>query len=343
MNNIAIILFKYVKIIMNPVSQLSIAEQKALGTHISALRLKKGLSLEEVARRHEIDSVALMFFERGISFDSEIAKKLTEVFQVTLPLPTPREIFTKNLCFLRQRTKAAYSDIAEKIHSSTSAVWYHEKGKKYNEETVEKIAGFFNITFKEITTSDLTITHPQQIAKFDCVSTAKEKVEERRRRNQKLGPIFKENFRFLQKHSGTSVTTLAEEIDVPVPTVANHYTWFRFNLEVATKIAEFYKHTFDEITSPDFIKKYKVPEGEVERKETLTKEEIDKRKAIVKVNLKYNRVAEKLSLRQLAEKIGSSHIHVLKHEQGKTYNPTTVAKLAKHFKVPFKLFVSTVL
>lgn len=133
-----------------------------VGARIQHIRKKRGLSIDELAKRTGITSQKLMDMENGIDhdFDTNLMLKFCDVLNVDksyfIDIIEPVDNLGENIKVLREAQNLTTKEVANKLHVSIDEYKKLEDGEVVSYDLLDKLANIFNINVAMLIGIDFT-------------------------------------------------------------------------------------------------------------------------------------------------------------------------------------------
>lgn len=140
----------------NETSNISITKHKSfvevIGSRISYIRHKRGMTVEELANKVGITPLQLEDMENGVNreFNSDLMKRFCEVLNVQnsyfIYMLEPVDNLGDNIKTLREINELTESEVASELSISVDQLKRYESGtENIPYDTLDKLADFFNV------------------------------------------------------------------------------------------------------------------------------------------------------------------------------------------------------
>lgn len=133
-----------------------------VGARIQYIRKKRGLSIDELAKRTGITSQKLMDMENGINhdFDTNLMLKFCDVLNVDksyfIDITEPVDNLGENIKALREAQNLTIEEVANELHVSIDEYKKLEDGDVVSYDLLDKLANIFNINVAMLIGIDFT-------------------------------------------------------------------------------------------------------------------------------------------------------------------------------------------
>ncbi len=133
-----------------------------VGARIQYIRKKRGLSIDELAKRTGITSQKLMDMENGINhdFDTNLMLKFCDVLNVDksyfIDITEPVDNLGENIKALREAQNLTMEEVANELHISIDEYKKLEDGDVVSYDLLDKLANIFNINVAMLIGIDFT-------------------------------------------------------------------------------------------------------------------------------------------------------------------------------------------
>lgn len=133
-----------------------------VGARIQYIRKKRGLSIDELAKRTGITSQKLMDMENGINydFDTNLMLKFCDVLNVDksyfIDITEPVDNLGENIKALREAQNLTTEEVANELHVSIDEYKKLEDGDVVSYDLLDKLANIFNINVAMLIGIDFT-------------------------------------------------------------------------------------------------------------------------------------------------------------------------------------------
>lgn len=133
-----------------------------VGARIQYIRKKRGLSIDELAKRTGITSQKLMDMENGIDhdFDTNLMLKFCDVLNVDksyfIDITEPVDNLGENIKALREAQNLTTEEVANELHVSIDEYKKLEDGDVVSYDLLDKLANIFNINVAMLIGIDFT-------------------------------------------------------------------------------------------------------------------------------------------------------------------------------------------
>ena len=133
-----------------------------VGARIQYIRKKRGLSIDELAKRTGITSQKLMDMENGINhdFDTNLKLKFCDVLNVDksyfIDITEPVDNLGENIKALREAQNLTMEEVANELHISIDEYKKLEDGDVVSYDLLDKLANIFNINVAMLIGIDFT-------------------------------------------------------------------------------------------------------------------------------------------------------------------------------------------
>lgn len=133
-----------------------------VGARIQYIRKKRGLSIDELAKRTGITSQKLMDMENGIDhdFDTNLMLKFCDVLNVDksyfIDITEPVDNLGENIKALREAQNLTTKEVANELHVSIDEYKKLEDGDVVSYDLLDKLANIFNINVAMLIGIDFT-------------------------------------------------------------------------------------------------------------------------------------------------------------------------------------------
>lgn len=133
-----------------------------VGARIQYIRKKRGLSIDELAKRTGITSQKLMDMENGINhdFDTNLMLKFCDVLNVDksyfIDITEPVDNLGENIKALREAQNLTMEEVANELHVSIDEYKKLEDGDVVSYDLLDKLANIFNINVAMLIGIDFT-------------------------------------------------------------------------------------------------------------------------------------------------------------------------------------------